>query len=82
MPRQLYLFHALSEAATRGVLCKKLFLEVSQNSQENTCATGLQLFYKRESGTGAFREFWKISKNTVLTEHLHGRLHEDKGVLY
>ena len=25
------------EAATRSVLCKKLFLEISQNSQENTC---------------------------------------------
>ena len=28
----------LSELATRGVLCKKVFLEISQNSQENTCA--------------------------------------------
>ena len=28
-----------SEAATRGVLCKKVFLEIWQNSQENTCAT-------------------------------------------
>ena len=27
-----------TEAATRGVLCKKMFLENSQNSQENTCA--------------------------------------------
>ena len=26
------------EAATRGVLGKKVFLEISQNSQENTCA--------------------------------------------
>ena len=26
------------EAATRGVLCKKVFLEILQNSQENTCA--------------------------------------------
>ena len=26
-----------AEAATRGVLCKKVFLEISQNSQENTC---------------------------------------------
>ena len=26
------------EAATRGVLLKKVFLEMSQNSQENTCA--------------------------------------------
>ena len=28
-----------SEAATRGVLWKKVFLEISQNSQENTCAS-------------------------------------------
>ena len=28
----------LKEAATRGVLCKKVFLEVSQNSQANNCA--------------------------------------------
>ena len=27
-----------TEAATRGVLRKKVFLEISQNSQENTCA--------------------------------------------
>ena len=26
------------KAATRGVLCKKVFLEILQNSQENTCA--------------------------------------------
>ena len=26
------------EAATRGVLCERVFLEISQNSQENTCA--------------------------------------------
>ena len=26
------------EAATRGVLWKNVFLEISQNSQENTCA--------------------------------------------
>ena len=27
----------MTEAATRAVLCKKVFLEISQNSQENTC---------------------------------------------
>ena len=26
------------EAATRGVLWKEVFLEISQNSQENNCA--------------------------------------------
>ena len=29
------------EAATRGVLCKKVFLEILQNSQENTYANSL-----------------------------------------
>ena len=37
-----YLFFRLNllntEAATRGVLCSRLFLEISQNSQESTCA--------------------------------------------
>ena len=28
----------MREAATRGVLCKKVFLEISQNSRKNTCA--------------------------------------------
>ena len=27
-----------AEAATRNVLWKKVFLEISQNAQENTCA--------------------------------------------
>ena len=31
-----------TEAATRGVLCKKVFLETSQNSQENTCDRALR----------------------------------------
>ena len=30
--------HENTETATRGVLCKMVFLEVSKNSQENTCA--------------------------------------------
>ena len=35
-----------TEAAIKGILCKKVFLEISQNSQENTCARawGLQLY--------------------------------------
>ena len=30
--------YGLSEAATSGVLLKKVFFKISQNSQENTCA--------------------------------------------
>ena len=38
------------EAATGGVLCKKLFLEISQNSQENTCARDSFLIKLQGSG--------------------------------
>ena len=39
LPQTFYFLVFLgSEAATRGVLCKKVFLEISQNSQEKTCA--------------------------------------------
>ena len=34
----LYFQNTFSEAATRGVLWKKLFLQISQNSQKNICA--------------------------------------------
>ena len=37
----------MAEAATRGVLWKKVFLEVSQNSQEKTCAKVSLLLKKR-----------------------------------
>ena len=43
------LFQKRIEAATTGVLWKKMFLRISQNSQE-----GLQLYLKRDSGTGVF----------------------------
>ena len=33
-----------AEAATGGVLQEKVFLEISQNSQENTCVSGLKLY--------------------------------------
>ena len=34
----VYVLDVSSEAATRGVLCKKVFLEILKNSQENTFA--------------------------------------------
>ena len=40
----------LTEAATRGVLWKKGFLEISQYSQENTCAKSL--FFSKVAGLG------------------------------
>ena len=62
----------LSEAATRGVLCKKVFLEISQNSQENTCARVSFLINLQAWGLAQVFscEFCEISKNTFFTEHL------------
>ena len=48
-----------SEAVVRRCSVKKVFLEISQNSQENDCARDsflikLQFYQKRFSGTGVF----------------------------
>ena len=68
----------LSEAATVSVLSKKVFLEISQNSQENICARVSFLiklqawawacnFIKKETQAQMFScEFCEISKNTFL----------------
>ena len=54
-----------------GVPWKSFFLEISQNSQENTCANVSFLiklqawgFIKKETDTGVSGKFCKISKNT------------------
>ena len=55
---------ACPEAATTDVLGKKMFLEISQNSQ--ACN-----FMKKESLAQVFFcGFCEISKNTFFTEHL------------
>ena len=53
-----------TEAVVWRCSVEKMFLEISQNSQENTCARvsfliklqalGLQIYLKRDSGTGVF----------------------------
>ena len=64
-------FHYL-EAATRRVVWKKVFLEISQNS----LATWSNLpeasnFIKRKTLTKVFPcEFWKNFQNTYLEEYL------------
>ena len=65
---------SIKEAATRGVLQEKVFLEILQNSQENTCTrvsffTKLQAcnFIKKETLALVFScEFSKISKSTFF----------------
>ena len=60
-----------SEAATRGVLWEKVFLEILQNSQETTCARVSFLTSLKKTLTQVFFcDFWEIFKNTFLTEHL------------
>ena len=63
----------------KEVFCKKkVFLEISQNSQENPCARASLLiklqackFIKREALAQVFScEFCGISKNTFLAKHL------------
>ena len=56
---------------------KKVFLDMSPNSQENTCARDSFLvklqayFIKKESLAQVFScKFCKISKTTFFTEHL------------
>ena len=64
----------------RGVLWKKVFLEIWQNSQESTCARvsflitlqtwALQLIKKETLVQVLSCEFGGISKATYFTEHL------------
>ena len=54
---------ALSEAATKGVLYKKLFLKSSQNSQEKTCAT---VFFNKFEGAA---DFFTYHLNLKIFEH-------------
>ena len=71
----LYLVYLVSEAATRGVLCKKVFYEISQNSQENTLrpATLLKKKLQHRCFPVNFAKFCEVSlvlQNTYLKEHL------------
>ena len=61
---------ASAEAATEGVLEEEAFLEILQNSREDTCALG-QSFIKIETLAQVFScEFCEFSKSTFFTEHI------------
>ena len=63
----------MPEAVAPRCSVKKMFSEISQKSQENTCARVFFLinFIKKETLAQVFFcEFWEISKNAFLTEHL------------
>ena len=53
--------------AARGVLWKKLFLKISQYSQESFRPA---TFLKRDSNTGVFLWICEIFKSTYFEEHL------------
>ena len=83
---------------SRGVLWKKVFLEISLISQENTCArvsfliklqtSSLQLIKKETPAQVFSHEFSEVSKNTFFTENLwrtavkNTRLHLFSKLLY
>ena len=57
-----------SEEVSQTCSVQKVFLGISQNSQENTC---VRVFFKKETLAQVFCcEFCQISKNTCFTEHL------------
>ena len=66
------LLRIMLEAVVRRCFVKKVFLEISQNSQENTCArvsffTKACNFIKKETLAQVFsREFYEISKSTFF----------------
>ena len=73
-----YSFSNTSDAEAVVLRCpvKKVFLKISQNSQENTCAR-VSLLIKLQAWDSNliktrmfFCEFCKIFKNTFFTEHL------------
>ena len=61
----------VTETATEGVLWKKVFLKISQNSQENAWVSFLIMLWAwQETLAQVFScEFCEIFKNTVFREH-------------
>ena len=60
--RSLLIFRA--KAASGRVLYTKVFLKISQYSQENTCVSVSHLITKETLAQVLFREFCEIFKNT------------------
>ena len=72
-------FFMFAEAATRCVLQKKVFLEISQNSQENTCARVSFLIKLQASGLRCVQSM-QASEMLTLTRPnntTYGTLSED-----
>ena len=68
----IYIYHQIK--FRKGMMnrspIKKLFLQISQYPQKNTCVGVLKLYYK-EGPTQVFScEYCEIFKNTCFQEHL------------
>ena len=63
---------SMTEAATRGVLYRKVFLKLLQNSHESACVSESTCnFIIKETLAQLFSyEFCKILKNVFFTKHL------------
>ena len=60
-------WHALEEAVAQTCSLKKMFLEISQNSQENACDGAACNFIKKETLAQAFScKCYEISKNSFF----------------
>ena len=66
-----------TEAATRGVLQEMVFLKISQNLQENTCAR-VSFLIKRKSKEKSGTDVFKCYEFSEKTKHLHLSLIFDK----
>ena len=54
LPKKFVVNYKVIEAVARRCCVKKVFLDISQNSQENTCARVPFLIKLQASGTGIF----------------------------
>ena len=65
------LLHEPAEAVTQRCSAKKVFLEISQNSQDNTCARVCFLINLQETLSLVFScEFCEILRTSFFTEHI------------
>ena len=74
-----YVWFLVLEAVAQMCSVKKVFLKILHNSQEHSCvrvcfliklqAWGQQLYWKKTVAQVFSCECWKISKNTLFTEH-------------
>ena len=79
-PSSFFIFLHHVQKQPPKVFCKKMFLKISQNSQENSCrglfldkGAGLKpTTFSKETPTPVFsREFCEIFKNTLFTDAMY-----------